>query len=138
VGVAVPAPCGSVPTFGVALSRKFKPNWLLPCVEAVWAASAVIVLEPEVSVVPLTVILYPLPALVEIPICDVPLPVVLGVRVPRLTDEPVAPEQLLDVMPDVPVQNVRVSSTCADNWIGVDVLVATVPASIGVDQAASE
>ena len=77
-------------------------------------------------------------AFVEMPICDVPLPVVLGVIVPSETVEPVALAQLELVIPLVPVQNVSVSSTCADTAIEVDVLAATVPLSIGVVQAASE
>lgn len=60
------------------------------------------------------------------------MPVVLVLKVPRDTDVPVAPEQLLDVTPEVPVQNVRVSSTVADTLIRFDVEAATTPVSTAV------
>jgi hypothetical protein len=127
-----------VPTFGVALSFKLMPNCSLFWVEAVWLANASMSSPPEVSVLPLTVIAYPEPALVDTPICDTPLPVDEVVSVPRLTLVPVAPEQLLFVMPDVPVQNVSVSSTVAETDIWLAVLAATVPLSRADEKALSE
>ena len=72
------------------------------------------------------------------PIWEVPDPVVLAVSAPRLTAVPVALAQLELVMPDVPVQNVSVSSTDALSWIWLAVLDATVPVSMGVVNVASE
>lgn len=67
-----------------------------------------------------------------------PLPVDEVVSAPRFTLVPVAPEQLLLVMPDVPVQKVSVSSTVADTVIWAAVLAATVPLSIALVKLAAE
>lgn len=110
----------------------------MPWLEAVCVARAVIVLEPDVNVVPLTVTAYPLAALVVTPTWDVPMPVLEVVNVPKATLVPVAPAQLLLVMPEVPVQKVRASSTEPLTVIWLAVLAATVPLSIEVVQAESE
>ena len=59
-------------------------------------------------------------------------------KVPSEALVPVAPEQLLLVMPLVPVQKVSVSGTVASKLIKFAVLAATVPVSIGVAQPVSE
>jgi len=46
------------------------PNWLVPRTPVVEEDMAVTVLEPEVKVVPFTVIVYPEPAFVEAASCD--------------------------------------------------------------------
>ncbi len=48
------------------------------------------------------------------PIWEVALPVVEVESAPSETVEPVAPEQLLEVTPEVPTQNVKVSATVAE------------------------
>jgi hypothetical protein len=116
-GVALPAPDGLVPIDGVVLETRLIPNWLDACVDGTDDDIAAIVFAPDVSVVPLTVIIYPLPALVVAPICDVAAPVLVVVSVPSPTDVPVAPLQLVEVMPLVPVQNVSVSGTDAETVI---------------------
>lgn len=142
VGVAVPEPSGSTPTEGVVLALRLTPNCSVPVVDAVCDARAVMVGEPEqvgqVRVVPLIVIAYPLTPFVPTPICERPLFVELGDSEPSATLVPVAPAQLELVMPDVPVQKVRVSSTVAVTVIWLAVLAATVPVSTAVVYAVSE
>lgn len=65
-------------------------------------------------------------------------PVELDVKVPNDALVPVAPLQLLVVMPEAPVQNVKDSSTVAVTVIWLVVLTATVPESTAVVQAESE
>ncbi len=72
------------------------------------------------------------------PICEVPVPVVDGVIVPKATLEPVAPAQLVLVIPEVPVQKVKDSSTEAVTVIWLAVETAIVPVSNGVAQPESE
>lgn len=80
-----PPPLTFEPTDGVVFAFRLMPNWLVPWLLAVWLASAVIVFSPDVSVAPLTVIEYPLAALVAADMVDVPEPVVEVVSVPRAT-----------------------------------------------------
>lgn len=101
------------------------PNWLEPWLLAVWLDNAVIVFSPEVRVAPLTVMEYPLAALVAADIVEVPLPVVAVVRVPSAT---VAEANV----------NVNVSSTLAVTVICPAVEAATVPESTEVVHASSE
>jgi hypothetical protein len=80
--VPLAAGATSEPTAGfeveVVLAFKLRPNWLKPWTPAVDTFIAVIVFEPEVSVGPLTVIEYPLPALVDAAICDSVVAVSVG------------------------------------------------------------
>ena len=121
----MPAPLAAEPTAGVVLATRFIPNCFVPVVETVGTVRAVIVFAPEVKVVPLTVIEYPLEAFVEALIVEVPETVELELSVPRGTA----------VLASV---NVRASSTEAVTVTAPAVDVATVPVSIAVVQAASE
>ena len=120
------------------MAARLMPNCSVPWVEAAFEALAVIVNEPDVNVAPATVIAYPLPALVAAPNCEVPEPVVEVESVPKLKVEPVAPEQLLLVIPEVAEQNVSVSSTLAETVIWLAVLAATTPLSSAPVQLAAE
>ena len=95
------------------------------------------VLLPDVKVVPLTVITYPVFPLVEVAITEVPLLVEVVEAVPSPTVEPDTVPQLVPVM-DVPVQKTRDSSTVRSRFICVAVLAATTPVSTPVVQASSE
>ena len=119
-------------------AAKLSPNCSVPCVEAAFAEFAVTVYEPAVKVAPATVMAYPLPAFVAAPSCVVPEPVVELVKVPRLNVVPVAPAQLLLVMPEAPEQKVNVSSTLAETVMAFAVLAATVPVSSAPVNAAAE
>lgn len=107
------------------LALRLIPNWLEFCVDVALEARAVIVFAPDVRVLPLTLITYPLVALVDALIVDVLLPVVAVVREPSAT---------------VALDNVKVSvsSTLAVTVICPAVEDATDPASIAVVQASSE
>ncbi len=81
---------------------------------------------------------YPLSALVPTPSWEKLLAVELALKVPSAMLDPVAPAQLELVIPEVPEQNVRDSSTDAVILISWAVLAATTPVSTAVVQAASE
>lgn len=56
VAVPLPEPETFEPTDGVVFALRLIPNWLVPCDEAPFEDIAAIVLAPEVSVLPVTVI----------------------------------------------------------------------------------
>jgi len=69
----------SEPTAGVVFALRFRPNCGVPRVlAAAVPPMPVIVLEPEVRVVPLTVIIYPVVAFVEAAICEDAIAVSVG------------------------------------------------------------
>jgi hypothetical protein len=69
----------------VLLSAKLKPNCFVPIDEVPPEDSAVIVLDPDVSVAPLTVTEYPELPLVEAAITEVPVAVDVVEPLPRFT-----------------------------------------------------
>ena len=75
ISALVPGKLAATPT---VFARRFIPNWLVPIVGEACAAMAGIVFEPDVIVGPLTVITYPLMALVLAAICEVAVEVAVG------------------------------------------------------------
>ena len=79
-------PVGLAPTDGTVLATKLIPNWLVPGVELHPAEQAVIVLAPEVRVVPVTTTAIPDEALVPTNIVCVPVTAAAVDNVPKATD----------------------------------------------------
>ena len=129
---------GLVPKLGVLLDLRLKPNWefppTLPVEDAVWVVRAAIVGEPaqvaQVSVLPLTDMLYPDVALDAAAMTDVPVLVLDVEKVPKLTLVPATVVQSWPVI-EVPTQKVSDSSIVPDKVMAWAVLAATVPVSVG-------
>lgn len=121
------------------------PNCELPIFEvqlgaqplelADWVPIASIVFAPDVIVVPLIVIIYPDPAFVLALITLVPVFVPVGVKVPRATADPV---MLVQLEPDVPTQNTRLSGIVPLTIIWFVVSRPTAPKSTWVEPDESE
>ena len=128
--VEVPGPVTSMPTKGVVLALRFKPNWLVPMTLVVEEFMAVMVLAPEVKVLPLTVMTYPPVPLVEADIREVPVVVAVVLKRPKSTLDPATLAQSVPVI-DVPVQKTRDSGMTPVRSICSEVEPTTAPASSG-------
>jgi len=126
----------------VVFAFKFIPNWADPRTPRAAVPMAVMVLEPEVSVDPLTVMAYPEPALVEAAICEVAVAVSEGEKSwLKLTAPLVAVEQSGTppvVLTVPPVQKMIDSGIIPVSTIAVAVLAVTEPVSIGEPVASVE
>jgi hypothetical protein len=118
----------------VVFAFRFNPNWLVPRTPVAGELMAGIVLEPDVSVGPATVILYPKVAFVDAAICDVAVAVSVGEKSwLKLTVPLVAvlqsgiPAVVLTV---APVQKMSDSGIVPVRTMGLAVLAATVPLSV--------
>ena len=130
-----------VPTAGVVFATKFIPNCPEPIeLVAGVAPMAGIVFDPAVSVGPETVIAYPERALVEAASCELAVAVAVGennwlkVILPLVA---VVQSGILFVFTLIvpPVQKMRDSGMVPFSVICVEVLAATVPASVAAPVA---
>src|SRR5581483_2567161 len=79
-------PLGLAPTEGLELATRLIPNWLVPVVELHPLEQAVMVLAPEVRVVPVTTTVIPAEALVPTKSVLVPVAAELVDNVPNATE----------------------------------------------------
>lgn len=135
-----------MPTAGeevsVVLAFKFSPNWLTPRTPKPDALIAVTVLDPEVSVGPFMVMLYPDPALVDAAICEDAMAVSVGEKswlklmAPLVAVAQSGTEAVVPTVP--PVQKTRDSGMVPVRIICSFTEAVTLPVSMAVPVALVE